>query len=310
MLRMSRILIALCLALLGCRDEQPLPPKEFDGPAAFGYLRTQVEFGPRVPGTEGHRRQAEWLERVLRERADSVIVQAWEHVTASGDTLPMRNFIARYNPAAQHRILYLAHWDTRPISDGPNSRAPKAPVPGANDGASGVAVLLGVADALRKTPTAVGVDLLFVDGEDYGDFGKQPNDVLIGSRWYTKHQPAGPPPAFAVLFDLVGDADLQIYQEGNSLTGAPEVVEKVWDVAKRLGLQQYFRPDSAGRHTLTDDHVELQRAGIRAIDVVDFDYPAWHTPEDDLSKVSAASLQVAGDVAMAVLRLESPPDQK
>jgi hypothetical protein len=307
MLRMSRLIMALCLALFGCRDEAPLPPKEFDGQAALGYLRTQVEFGPRVPGTEGHRRQAEWLEGMLRERADSVIVQTWPHVTAKGDTLPMRNFVARFNPAAQDRLLYLAHWDTRPISDGPNSTRTNVPVPGANDGASGVAVLLGAADALKKTPPAIGVDLLFVDGEDYGDFSKQPNDVLIGSRWYAKHQPPGPPPRFAVLFDLVADRSLQLYQEGNSLTGAPQVVEKVWDVARRLGYQQYFRSDSAGRHTLTDDHVELQRAGIRAIDVVDFDYPPWHTPEDDLSKVSAESLQVVGDVAMAVLRLESPP---
>ncbi len=298
------------LALVGCQDVVPLPPKEFDGPAAFEYLRTQVEFGPRIPGTEGHRRQAEWLERMLRERADSVIVQAWSHVTASRDTLPLRNFVARFNPGAQDRILYLAHWDTRPSSDGPNSTDSKRPVPGANDGASGVALLLAVADALKQTPPRIGVDLLFVDGEDYGDFSKQPDDVLIGSRWYTKHQPPGAPPRFAVLVDLVGDKDLQVYQEGNSLTGAPQIVEKVWDVAQRLGYPQYFRADSAGRHTLTDDHVELQRAGIRAIDVVDFDYPAWHTPEDDLSKVSAASLQVVGDVAMAVLRLESPPETR
>jgi glutaminyl-peptide cyclotransferase len=218
----------------------------------------------------------------------------------------MRNFVARFKPGAPERVLYLAHWDTRPVSDGPNSTRTSVPVPGANDGASGVAVLLGVADALRKTAPEIGVDLLFVDGEDYGDFSKQPNDVLIGARWYTAHQVSGPLPRFAVLFDLVADADLQLYQEGNSLTGAPQIVDKVWDVARRLSYQQYFRSDSAGRHTLTDDHVELQRAGIRAIDVVDFDYPAWHTPEDDLSKVSAASLQIVGDVAMALLRLEAP----
>lgn len=305
MLPMSRLIIALCLGLLGCREEIPLPPREFDGQAAFGYLRAQVEFGPRVPGTEGHRRMAEWLEQMVRERAESVVVQSWRHVNARGDTLLMQNVVGRFNPAAQDRILYLAHWDTRPVSDGPNSTRTSVPVPGANDGASGVAVLLAVADALKKSAPALGVDLLFVDGEDYGDFSKQPSDVLIGARWYTAHQAPGPQPHFAVLFDLVGDADLQFYQEGNSLTGAPQIVEKVWNVAHRLGYQRYFRSDSAGRHTLTDDHVELQRVGIRAIDVVDFDYPAWHTPEDDLSKVSAASLQVVGDVALALIRLEA-----
>lgn len=304
MLRMSRLFIAFGLALLGCREAPP--PREFDGPAALGYIGTQMEFGPRIPGTDGHRKAAEWLERMLRERADTVIVQAWSHVTATGDTLELRNFIARFNPAATERILYLAHWDTRPVSDGPNSTNPGAPVPGANDGASGTAVLLGVADALRKTPPAIGVDLLFADGEDYGDFSKQPDDVLIGSRYFTSHPPPGPPPRFAVLFDLVGDKDLQLYKEGNSLTGAPQVVNKVWRVAKRVGHHQHFRSDSAGRHTLTDDHVELQKAGIRAIDVVDFDYPYWHTPDDTLDKVSGESLAIVGDVALAVIRLEKP----
>jgi Zn-dependent M28 family amino/carboxypeptidase len=211
--------------------------------------------------------------------------------------------VARFNPAAKLRVLYLAHWDTRPIADAPHSRDKKAPVPGANDGASGVAVLLGVADVLKKAPPppGVGVDLLFVDGEDYGDFSANGGaDVLIGSRWYTQHQPPGPTPVFAVLWDMVGDKNLNIQKEGNSLTGAPDVVDRVWEIARRLGYQKYF-PDEAGV-TLTDDHVELQKAGIKAIDVVDFDYPPWHTPDDTIDKVSAASLQVVGDVAVALIR--------
>jgi glutaminyl-peptide cyclotransferase len=165
----------------------------------------------------------------------------------------------------------------------------------------GVALLLGVADVLKRTPPAIGVDLLFVDGEDYGDFTKTPNDVLIGSRYYGAHQLGGKP-LYAVLFDLIGDKDLQVYQEGNSLIGAPEVVELVWDTAKDLGYGGYFI--SSPRHTLIDDHLELQKAGIRAIDVVDFDYPAWHTPYDTIDKVSSASLQVVGDVAAALIRRE------
>lgn len=301
---MPRLLFALGCALVACREAPP--PREFEGGTAFGYLRTQLEFGPRIPGTPGHARMAAWLDSLLRRRADTVIVQSWSHVTTAGDTLELRNFVARFNPAAPARILYLAHWDTRPRSDGPNSKNPKAPVPGANDGASGVAVLLGVADALKRSPPAVGVDLLFVDGEDYGDFNKQPKDVLIGSRYFTAHRPPGPAPRFAVLFDLVGDRDLQFYQEGNSLTGAPDVVAQVWSTARALGYQRYFRSDSAGRHTLVDDHVELQKAGIKAIDLVDFDYPYWHTPEDTIDKVSAASLQVVGDVALALVRRQRP----
>lgn len=210
----------------------------------------------------------------------------------------MRNFVARFNPAAAERILFLAHWDTRPMSDGPNSRDSAAAVPGANDGASGTAVLLGVASALRASPPGVGVDLLFVDGEDYGVFAAE-SDVLIGSKYYAAHLPPGPMPLYAVLFDMVGDRDLQIYQEGNSLTGAPEVVGLVWKVAAKAGYGSVFV--STPRHTLTDDHVSLQARGIRAIDVVDFDYPYWHTKDDTPDKVSAQSLDAVGEVALALV---------
>jgi len=294
-------LSAVLLALSACRD-QPRPPREFDGAGAFGYIQTQVGFGPRIPGTEAHSRMGDWLDSLLRQRADTVIVQSWNHVTATGDTLPLRNFIARFNPSAEKRLLLLAHWDSRPIADSPRSQDSTKPVIGANDGGSGVALLLGVADVLKRTPPTAGVDLLFVDGEDYGHFTEAPADVLIGSRYYAANQPAGPKPLYAVLFDLVADQDLQLYQEGNSLIGAPEVVELVWATAKDLDYGGYFI--SSPRHTLIDDHLELQKAGIRAIDVVDFDYPAWHTPDDTIDKVSAASLQVVGDVAVALVRRE------
>jgi glutaminyl-peptide cyclotransferase len=286
---------------VACR-EKPRPPREFNGTGAFGYIETQLGFGPRVPGTEAHRRMGDWLDSLLRQRADTVIVQSWSHATARGNRLALRNFIARFNPSAEKRLLLLAHWDSRPVSDSPRSRDATRPVPGANDGGSGVALLLGLADVLNRAPPAIGVDLLFVDGEDYGDFTKTPADVLIGSRYYGANQVPGPKPLYAVLFDLVADKDLQLYQEGNSLIGAPEVVELVWDTARELGYGGYFV--ASPRHTLIDDHIELQKAGIRAIDVVDFDYPAWHTPDDTIDKVSAASLQVVGDVAVALVRRE------
>jgi glutaminyl-peptide cyclotransferase len=296
------ISVLFILSILSACTEKARSPQEFSGPGAFGYIQRQVGFGPRIPGSEAHRRMGDWLDSLLRQRADTVIVQSWPHATARGDTLPLRNFIARFNPSAEKRILLLAHWDSRPTADGPRSRDSTQPVQGANDGASGVAVLLGVADALKRSPPAAGVDLLFVDGEDYGDFAKDSADVLIGSRYYAAHQLPGPRPLYAVLFDLVADKDLQIYQEGNSLVGAPEVVELVWDTAKDLGYGGYFI--ASPRHTLIDDHIQLQKAGIRAIDVVDFDYPAWHTPDDTIDKVSAASLQIVGDVAVALVRRE------
>lgn len=296
-------LLLLLFLLVACRDKAP-PPREFDGQSAFRYLQRQLQFGYRIPGTEGHRRMAAWLDSTARQKADSVITQRWTHVTGKGDSLELRNVIARFNPGAEKRILFLAHWDTRPITDSPRSPDSSKAVMGANDGASGVALLLGVADVLKKAPPApdLGVDLLFTDGEDYADFIKTPNDVLIGARYYAANQPPGPKPLYAVLFDLVADKDLQIYQEGNSVTGAPEVVNLVWEMARDLGYGKIFV--DAPNHVLTDDHIELQKAGIRAIDVVDFDYPAWHTPFDTIDKVSAESLQIVGDVAMGLVRRE------
>ena len=296
-----RSILALLPLLAGCGDR--LPPREFEGQAALRYVERQLAFGPRIPGTKGHAAMAAWLDSLLHARADSVIAQRWTHVTARGDSLPLVNYIARFHPASATRLLFLAHWDTRPRADGRASRDTTLPVPGANDGASGVAVLLAMADQLRKTPAAIGVDLLFVDGEDYGDFDRN-EDVLLGSRYYALH-PAVPAPRFAVLFDMVGDKDLRIPQEGRSLTGAPDVVELVWALAGRIGHGDVFVPEEG--ITLDDDHVPLQQAGIRAIDLIDFTFGGpdnqWHhTPDDTLDKVSAASLQVVGDVAMALVR--------
>jgi hypothetical protein len=305
--RRPGILLA-CILLAGalsCTKEKLAEPRPFAAEAALKYAAAQVAFGPRIPGTEGHAAQARWLDSPLILRADTLVVQRWTHVDVRGDSLPLTNFVARFNPGATERILFLAHWDTRPRSDGTRALPADSakPVPGANDGASGVAVLLGVADALKAAPPKVGVDLLFVDGEDYGDFFTERNDVLIGSRYYGAHQ-VGPKPLYAVLFDMVGDKNLRISQEGNSMIGAGEVVDLVWDTARKLGYGAIFVPFE--NITLTDDHVELQQAGIRAIDVVDFDYPYWHTPNDTMDKISAQSLGIVGRLALALVAREEP----
>jgi hypothetical protein len=287
------------LAALGC-GAGAAAQGEFDGEAAFGYVETQLAFGPRVPNSEGHRSTGDWIMAQLQARADSVEVQEFSHMTVAGELLQLRNFIGRFRPDLPDRILYVAHWDTRPRADrSANLGQQRMPVPGANDGASGVAVLLGVADALVRTPPTIGVDLLFVDGEDYGEFPGA--DVLIGSRHYAGTLDRSALPLFAVVWDMVGDRDLQIYQEGNSVAGAPEVVDRVWARARELGYGSVFR-DRVG-YTMTDDHVPLLEAGVRAIDVIDFDdVPWWHTTEDTIDKVSAESLKIVGDVAVALLR--------
>lgn len=291
------LMLALALVLASCGDA--IPQHEFDGARALEYARTQMAFGFRIPGTPGHAQIQVWLDSLLRRKADTVLVQAWDHVTRQGDTLRLKNFIARFNPAAERRVLYLAHYDTRPTADGPNSTDSTLAVPGANDGASGVAILLGVADVLQAQPTAIGVDLLFVDGEDYGAFADS-TDVLIGSKYYAEHLPEGRKPAFAILWDMVGDKDLQVHAEVYSSIAAPEVVERVTDAARALGYGQYFLADP--KHGVIDDHISLQNVGISAIDVLDFDYPYWHTKDDTIDKLSGESLGKVGDVAMYVIR--------
>jgi Zn-dependent M28 family amino/carboxypeptidase len=236
----------------------------------------------------------------MRQRADTVVDQRWTYTTTTGKVLPLRNILARFRPTASDRVLYVTHWDSRPFSDEARSAAQRAmPVPGANDGASGVALFVALGDVLKKTPPTVGVDLLFVDGEDYGDFGKM-QDVLLGSTYFASHLPApGYRPLYGVLWDMIGDRDLEIYEEANSAHSAPEVVQRVWDRASDLGYSRYFIPEV--RYQVTDDHVPLLKAGLRVVDVIDFEFPWHHTPDDTIDKVSATSLQIVGDVATALV---------
>ena len=275
---------------------------EFNADSAMSYVRQQLAYGPRVPGTPGWQRTGDWIVQRLQANGAQVTEQKWTHTLATKKQIPMRNIFARFNPEAKERILYIAHWDTRPNADSDSDPANHTkPIPGANDGASGVALLLAVADALKKAPPTVGVDLLFVDGEDYGTFGPDV-DVLIGATYFAAHLPSPDyRPLFGVVWDMIGDANLNIPQEMYSVQQAPEVVQRVWSTAKELGYEKYFLPDTRS-YTITDDHYPLLKAGLRVIDVIDIDYDAHHTMGDDIHRVSVESLKVVGDVAMALLR--------
>jgi glutaminyl-peptide cyclotransferase len=314
----GRSLLVAAIIICGaasCDRVRSGPKTAFDGKQALIYAQAQVGFGPRVPGTDGHRRAGDWIVAQMRERADTVVEQRWWHVTQRGDSLPMRNILARFRADMEQRVLYVAHWDTRPVADNDrNLGARQMPIAGANDGASGVALLIALGDVLKKTPPSLGVDLLFVDGEDYGNFG-DPNlaDVLIGSRYFADHLPSPDyRPLFGVVWDMIGDRDLNIYQEGNSVQAAPEVVQRVWQIADELGYGDYFVGEVV--EPITDDHLPLIKKGLRVIDVIDIDYgppvedggarPAatfHHTTQDTIDKISARSLQIVGDVATALV---------
>ena len=301
-MKVSILLVAM-LALVACETQnaKESAPGAFDGEAARGYVKTQLDFGARVPGTEAHRAAGDWIVTMMRERADTVIEQRWTHVTTQGDSLPLRNIFARFRPEATERVLYLTHWDSRPRSESARDEAQRAlPVPGANDGASGTAMFVALGDLWKKAPPGVGVDLLFVDGEDWGTFNPDV-DVLIGATYFADHPiVADYTPIFGVLWDMIGDKDLRIPQEEHSMRGAPEVVQRVWQKAADLGYGQYFVQQSQG--PVTDDHLPLLKKGLRVINVIDLSYPYHHTPEDTFDKVSAKSLKIVGDVADALVR--------
>jgi glutaminyl-peptide cyclotransferase len=273
----------------------------FDGNAAYSYAKAQVDFGPRVPGTPAARRAGDWIIQQMRARADTVIVQSFTYTTADGKKLPMRNILARFRPEMTERILYLTHWDSRPVSESASTDAEKKmPVPGANDGASGVGLFVALADVLKKNKPNVGVDLLFTDGEDYGQFGPPEVDVLIGSKYFVSHLPSpGYKPLYGVLWDMIGDKDLRIPYEMNSFQQAPEVVSRVWQTAADMGYGHIFVQESGG--PINDDHMPLLNAGMRVIDVIDLEYLPHHTPQDTMDKISAKSLGIVGDVATALV---------
>ncbi len=297
------MLLAACAK--GDKPAGTVATTDFNADSALSYARQQVAFGPRIPNTEAARRTGDWIVSKLKATADTVLEQTWTHPTAKGEKLRMRNIFARFRPNETNRVLYLTHWDTRPVADSdPDPANRTKPFDGANDGASGVGLLLAIADALKKTPPGVGVDLLFVDGEDWGDFDTN-TDVLIGSEYFATHLPsANYKPLYGVLFDMIGDQDLAIYQEGNSINAAPEVVQKMWGQAKQMGYESTFVPQA--KLTVTDDHVPLIKAGLRVIDVIDLDYGPdnkWHHAiADKMEHVSAKSLKIVGDVALALLR--------
>lgn len=273
----------------------------FSGSAAYGYAKTQFDFGPRVPNTPAAQKAGDWIIAQMRARADTVIVQSFTHTTADGKTLHLRNIFARFRPDLPERVLYMTHWDSRPISESATTEEEKKmPVPGANDGASGVGMFIALGDVLKRSPPNVGVDLLFTDGEDYGQFGPPEVDVLIGSKYFASHLPSpGYRPLYGVLWDMIGDKDLRIPYEMNSFQEAPEVVSRVWQTAADLGYGDIFVQESGG--LITDDHIPLLNAGLHVIDVIDLLYPPHHTPQDTMDKISAKSLSIVGDVATALV---------
>jgi glutaminyl-peptide cyclotransferase len=266
----------------------------FDAERAYRDLVRQCEFGPRVPGTQSHVECALWLAQSLYECAGQVSIQAFV-ITADERPLHLTNLIATFNPSGAGHVLLCAHWDSRPQADrDPDPANRTSPVPGANDGASGAAVLLEIARALKANPLKQRVTIVLFDGEDYGPTTDR---MFLGSRFFADSF-AGPAVSWAVLLDMVGDRELRIPIERVSQQSTPNIVDRVWNAAERVGATAFVR--EAGQSVM-DDHVFLLRKGIPCIDVIDFDYRYWHTTADTPDKCSADSLGQVGRAILAAL---------
>lgn len=256
-----------------------LVPEKFNGQRAYADVETQVALGPRIPGTAGHDKIREWLQ-------NEIIAAGWQVEVQASETMghTVYNLIGK-NSEKPPQIILGAHYDSRMFADNDPDPANRAePVPAANDGASGVAVLLELA---RSLPTnTVPVWLVFFDAEDNGRI--EDWDWILGSREFVKNNSLQP--RAAIIVDMIGDADLNIFRERNSNV---QLTDEIWATAKRLGHGDKFIDEY--KHSMLDDHTPFLDAGIPAVDIIDFDYPYWHTVQDTPDKVSAESLQVVGE---------------
>lgn len=272
----------------------------FNGEKAYELLKTQTDFGPRYSGTQAHIKMRDWLVRQAKQHTEKVSLQEFQHTwSMNGKRLTMYNIIADMDFKAQKRILLIAHWDTRPTADQELDSAKRTKaIPGANDGASGVAVLLELMRAFKQTPPPVNVTFLFVDGEDLGPGS---DDMFLGAKYFAKN--TNPRHyAYGILLDMVGDKNLRIPKESFSMYYAASLVERFYAHAAKIGLAKYF--PNTSQSWISDDHVPLNEAGIPTMDLIDFEYPHWHTLNDTPDQCSPDSLAVVGRAVESFLRSE------
>lgn len=271
----------------------PLVPLQFSGQQAYQKIVDQLAFGPRYPGSDGHKAVIEYIATDLESSGWDV-----EHQQLKIDGHSVHNLIAHQGDSPPEIILG-AHYDTRVWADqDPDPALRGQPVPGANDGASGVAVLLELARVLPYENRS-NTWLVFFDAEDQG---KIPGwDWILGSTAFVQN--ANIEPQAVVIVDMIGDADLNIYLEKNS---NPQLSQEIWQQASQLGYQEKFINEE--KYSILDDHTPFLEAGIPAVDIIDFDYPYWHTTQDDLDRVSAESLQTVGDTLHSWLLSRNNPE--
>lgn len=267
----------------------------FDARRAFDMLEKQCAFGPRPPGSATHTETQKFLFTELQKYANNVVLQPHQYQTKTA-TLHLNNIIAEFGPPTGGETLLLAaHWDTRPIADhDPKPENRDTPILGANDGASGVAVLLEIARVLKEYPPPRRVVIVLFDGEDYG---RSTKDMFIGSRFFARNMGKWKPD-YGILLDMIGDRDLALPIERYSWNANRGFAEAIWQRAATLGLTPF-------QHRLgpaiMDDHVPLIEVGIPMVNIIDFTYPYWHTLEDTVDKCSPKSLEVVATLVISII---------
>lgn len=285
----------------------------FCADSAYAYIEKQVAFGTRVPNSLAHKACGDYLAGKLEAFGAKVYNQYADLMAYDGTILKARNIIGAYNPEVKKRVLLCAHWDTRPYADAGEEKHHRTPIDGANDGGSGVGVLLEIARHLQQQAPAIGVDIVFFDAEDYGtpDFYEGPHRSdtwCLGSQYWGRipHVPDYKA-RYGILLDMVGGKNASFYYEAYSKQTAHAPMQKIWEAAHRIGQGNYFVKKDGGN--ITDDHMYVhQFRQIPCVDIIDFDpnsdtgfNPTWHTVKDNMEYIDKATLQAVGQTVMTVI---------
>lgn len=314
---MNKLLVLISvLVIASCGNKEGLQfsekgraVPEFSSDSAYMHIKSQVDLGPRVPNTYGHVKTREFLETKLKEYAGTNSVFSQEFTEEGyGETLEMANIIAAFNTSSADRIMLSAHWDTRPRADEDTSRTGEY-IAGADDGASGVGVLIELARIFSENPPPIGVDIVLFDGEDYGTQGDL-KKYFLGSRYWSNNPPVpGYNPRFGILLDMVGAERAVFPKESYSMNYAPNLVNELWGIAAEKGYSEIFlNEDGAG--VLDDHYIIYENAKIPTIDIINHTVgadgnirfaPHWHTHKDDLPIIDKNTLQAVGDVIVELI---------
>ena len=326
MLKKLLLISLITLSISSCDNKQNSKPAaqatpqkkeivvpDFNADSAYNYVAEQLAFGPRVPGSEAHAQCAEWFIDFFNEKADTVYIQEFRTRLYNGKSIDGKNIIASFNLEAKKRILLAAHWDSRPFADhDPDRTKWNTPIDGANDGASGVGILMETARILKENPINTGIDIILFDLEDYGApqyLNLMTNhDWALGSQYWSKNPHIYNYKAyFGILLDMVGASNPRFPKEYYSQQFAPTLSNDIWRMARELGYSEYFLNEIG--HPINDDHIYVNTiANIPMIDLIHLEdnenssfYPYWHTMKDNIEQIDPKTLGMVGDVVLNVI---------